>query len=230
MRRKQFSQLIYDLRAELGRSVDPATGVSDLPSLKQTLQRNYETIYDSYDWPHLTVTAAVTLNAGQRYYDFPATIDYDKVDDIRLFWNALPVNIDRGISLDDMGIYDSEADQRMDPPLKWDVRYEANKEVMEIWPIPAGAGSSIRFKGKKKFAQLVDDADVCLIDDKVVVLASAVELLPEKSRQAMQAKLAAAQARLVSTKANSKQNTGSVRIGLGGMNKSPQGLVLRVSG
>lgn len=231
MRRRQFIQLIYDLRAEIGRSVDPAAGVSDLPQLKRTIQRNYETLYDAYDWPFLTVTASVALGAGQRLYDFPSEIDSDKIEEIRLFWNDQPVSIERGISLDDFATYDSEADERADPVLKWDVRYHANKEELEVWPIPASTGDSIRFKGKKKFVQLVNDADVCLLDDHIVVLFSAVELLGEKASQTLKTKFAAAQARLGSVKGRSKNEDGRIRVGLGSAQPRPSHRsVVRVSG
>lgn len=232
MRRKQFLQLIYDLRAELERTVDPAAGVADLPSLKRTLQRNYEALYDAYDWPHLTVTASVPLSAGERYYDFPENLDYDKLDEIKLFWSSRPVDIERGISLDDMYIFDSDSDVRSDPALKWDVRLVSTREQMEIWPIPASSGDSIRMKGKLKFAQLVDDDQQCLIDDSLVILSSAVELLPEKSVGKTKAKLAALQSRYGIVKGRTKFGSETIRMGLGGTGRTDgsKGIVLRVRG
>jgi hypothetical protein len=230
MRRRQFVELIYDLRAELERNTDPAAGVGDLQSLRRHLQRTYETIYDDYDWPHLTVTNSVSLSAGQRFYDVPATLDYDKLVEIRLFWNSLPTPISRGISLDDFATYNSDDDDRSDPVQKWDIRYTDIKEQIEVWPIPATSGDSINFIGKRKFTQLVDDADRCLIDDHVVVLSAAVELLPEKSAGKLKLKLAALQSRYNRIKGRSKAGSGSVRIGLGSPAPSSQGLVLRVRG
>lgn len=230
MRRRQFVQLVYDLRAELERAVDPAAGVADLPSLQRTIQRNYESLYDAYDWPHLTVTGVVSLSAGERYYDFPANLDYDKLDEIKLFWSSRPVNIDRGISLDDMYLYDSDNDERSDPVQKWDVRLVSTVEQMEVWPIPASSVDTIRMKGKLKFAQLIDDADQCLIDDSLVLLTSAVELLPEKANNHLKAKLAALQSRMGIVKGRSKFGAERTRMGLGGGSDISKGVVLRVRG
>jgi hypothetical protein len=232
VRRRQFSQLIQDLRAELSQSIEPAVGVANLPTLKRVLTRNYETLYDDYDWPHLTkVFDRITLNVGERYYDFPDDCDYDKLHKIVVWWNGQPVPIERGIGFEEYATYDSENDDRSDPVCRWDVRATDTVEQMEVWPVPASTGQAIQMVGKLKFEQLVNDEDICRIDDHLVVLASAIELLPEKSRSALQAKLAAAQQRAHKTKSRSKAESGSVRLGLGGSNRPIYGKsVVRVSG
>jgi hypothetical protein len=232
MRRKQFAQLVSDLRAELERSTDPAVGVADLPTLKQVIARNYEAAYQNYDWPHLrTIFDKIPLSAGQRFYDFPEGCDYDDVEEIVVWWNALPVPIERGIGFDDYATYDSEDGATSDPVLKWDVRATDTHEQMEVWPVPASNQQSIQIRGQRKFAPLVNDDDLCRIDDLIVVLASAVELVPAKARTAAQAKLAAAQARLARVKARSKTASPSVRMGLGRVNTPVYGKsVVRVSG
>jgi hypothetical protein len=221
MRRKQFLQLIYELRAEIGKAVDPAVGVSDLPSLKQTIARNYESLYDDYDWPHLSVISArIPLSAGQRYYDFPADMGYEGVTEAVVWWNGDPLPLTRGISFDQYAEYDSDSDERSDPAVCWDVRYTGTREQCELWPVPASNGSvKLQFRGKRKFIPLVDDADLCLIDDHLVVLTSAVELLPRQKSGDAQVKLAALQSRYSRLKGRSKGASKSVRVGLGA---SPQ--------
>lgn len=231
MRRKQFAQLISDLRAELSRSTDPAVGVSDLPTLKQILARNYEAAYQGYDWPHLTIMPIVSLNGGQQFYDFPDDLDYDDLDEVVVWWNNLPVQIERGIGFAEYATYNSAAGAVSDPVCKWDVRYTSTHEQMEVWPVPASSNGSIQFKGRAKFVPLVNDDDLCRIDDQVVVLMSAVELVPVKERQAAQAKLSAAQARIARVKGRSKSGSERVRIGLGRANPPVHGRsVVRVSG
>lgn len=232
MRRKQFGQLITDLRAELLKSTDPAVGVADLPTLRQVLARNYESIYQSYDWPHLNVVfSRIPLSAGQRYYDFPDDCDYDDVKQAVVWWNSQPVHIERGIGFEHYATHDSEGGATSDPVSRWDVRWTSTREQMEVWPVPASGGQAVQFEGTAKFVPLIEDADLCRIDDHIVVLASAIELVPEKSRQAAQAKLAAAQSRIASVKGRSKSASGSIRLGLGGSNPPLYGKsVIRVSG
>lgn len=232
MRRKQFGQLITDLRAELGKSTDPAAGVADLPTLKQVLSRNYEAAYQGYDWPHLNkIFDKITLNAGQRYYDFPEDCDYDDLSRVVVWWNRLPVDIERGIGFEEYSTYDSEEGATSDPVLKWDVRFTDTHEQMEVWPVPASNNQAIQIEGQVRFVPLINDEDLCRIDDQVVVLASAVELVPTKDRQAAQAKLAAAQSRIARVKARGKSSSGTVRMGLGASNRPVYGKsVVRVSG
>lgn len=215
MRRKQFIQLVYDLRAELSRAVDPAAGVADLPSLKQTISRNYETIYDDYDWPHLSIfSSRAAINAGQRYYDFPANMSYDTIDEAVVWWSGQPVPLERGIGFDNYADSDPEADDRRDPATHWDVRFTGTREQIELWPLPASAGQ-MQFKGKKKFVPLIDDNDICLLDDHLVVLTSAVELLPRQKSGDAQIKLAALRGRYDRVKGRSKGAGKSYRIGMG---------------
>lgn len=216
MRRKQFLQLVYDLRAELGKAVDPAAGVADLPSLKQTIARNYESLYDDYDWPHLSVISErIPLSAGQRYYDFPDNMGYEGVEKVVIWWNGDPVDLTRGIDFEHYAEYDSESDERSDPATHWDVRFTGTKEQCEIWPLPASS-NSIQFKGKRKFTALVDETDLCMIDDHLVVLTCAVELLPRQKSGDAQVKLAALQSRYGRLKGRSKGGSNrSYKIGMG---------------
>jgi hypothetical protein len=232
MRRKQFAQLVTALRAELERSTDPAAGVAGLPTLKQVIARNYEAAYQDYDWPHLnTIFDKIPLNAGQRYYDFPEGCDFDDLEEIVVWWNAQPVPIERGIGFEDYATYDSEEGATSDPVIKWDVRATDTHEQMEVWPVPASNQQSIQIRGQRKFEPLINDEDLCRIDDQIVVLASAVELLPAKARTSVQAKLAAAQSRLARVKGRSKAASPSVRMGLGRSSQPVYGKsVVRVAG
>ena len=232
MRRKQFVQLISDLRAELSKSTDPAVGVSDLPQLKQTLNRVYQSLYDLYPWPFLKrVFDRIPLQAGQRYYDFPEEMDFDNMESVAVWFSGQPLHIERGIGFEEYATYDSESDVRVDPVVKWDVRsVDDTREMLEVWPVPASNSYSIQFIGKRKFEPLVDDSDLCLLDDDLVVIHAAAELLPTKGTN-IQAKLAAAQARLGMLKGRSAAGSGSVRLGLGRSNRPIMGkAVVRIGG
>jgi hypothetical protein len=230
MRGRQFIQLLDDLRDELDISSDPAVGSAATPGLKRIIKRQYQTLYDVYDWPHLRqVFERITLNAGQRYYDFPEDMDYDKLEVTKVWWGGLPHDVTRGIGFDQYAVRDSENDERSDPVTHWDVRKVGNKEMLEVWPMPSGTGQAIQFIGKTKFRQLVDDADLCLIDDELVLLYAAAEKLPAKKRGDVNLRIAAAQARLGILKANSKADSPSIRMGLSGARTSlSRGVTIRV--
>jgi hypothetical protein len=229
MRRRQFIQLLDDLRDELDINSDPAVGSSATPSLKRIIKRVYQTLYDAYDWPHLRqIFDRITLNIGQRYYDFPDDMDYDNLEESKVWWGGQPHDLSRGIGFAQYAVCDSESDIRSDPVTHWDVRKVGNKEMIEVWPIPSGTGQALQFKGKTKFRPLVDEADLCLIDDELVLLFAAAEKLPAKKRGDINLKIAAAQARLGVVKARSQGGSSSFRMGLSGAPRPYKGVTLRV--
>lgn len=218
MLRRQFLQLISDLRAELERASEPAVGVSDYPTLKTKLNRVYETLYADFDWPHLTKTFdPIQLQAGERYYDFPEDLDFDRLTEKPVTWvNRLPIPIERGIVFADYAAFNSEAGVQVDPVVKWDVRYDDqnDKEMIEVWPIPASGANTLQFRGIQKFAPLVDDNDICRLDDKMIVLFAAAELAPVKGGN-KQLFLQAANKRMLQVRGRAKTDTENFRIGLG---------------
>ena len=211
----QFLQLVQMLRNELGRSTSVAVGVDDLPRLKYQINKAYERLYDKHDWPHLEQEVTkIALASGQRYYDLPATLNFDRIQEIRIWWNARPRQIRRGISLDDFNSWDSNADERSSPVLKWDVRRPvgSTSEQIEVWPIPADNEQELHFIGALKVARLVNDSDLCLLDDYLVVLeAAAATAKDAKDKQIFKAEAAD---RMADLKANAANNEPSFRLGL----------------
>lgn len=208
-------ELVQMLRNELGRSTSVAVGVDDLPRLKYQINKAYARLFDKYDWPHLQQEPVkIELAAGQRYYDLPATLDFDRIGEIRIQWNARPHIATRGISLDDFNSWDSNADERSSPVLKWDVRrvVGGTAEQIEVWPIPADNEQEIHFIGTASAPRLVRDEDLCLIDDYLVVLdAAAATATKKEDKQIFKAEMAD---RLTDLRANAANNFEPIRLGL----------------
>lgn len=172
----QFLQLVTMLRAELGRSTSTALGVADLPALHQAINRAYATLYLK-DWQHLRREfPKIGLAAGQRYYDMPAQLDSDRVERTVVWWNGEPYPLCKGIGFEHYAAYDSTIDERNSPAARWDVRFTGTTDQIEIWPVPADNQQTLQFVGKTKFARLVNDIDVCRLDDDLVVLHAAARL------------------------------------------------------
>lgn len=203
-RNRQLTQLIDDLRAEVGHAVSASVGVDNLPALKQIIRRTQESLYDDFDWPHLRVTPTKNLAAGQRYYDFPTNMDYERIEEVVVWYSGQPHILERGIGFGDYAQYDSDSGDRSDPQLKWDVRHTGTKEQMEIWPIPSTNSNYVQFKGIKTLGSLVDDADTADLDGQLIILFAAAEILTRQKSQDAQAKLAAANARYLKLKGRTK--------------------------
>lgn len=208
-------ELVQMLRNELGRSTSVAVGVDDLPRLKYQINKAYARLVRKYQWPHLShEPVKISLAAGQRYYDFPATLDYDKISEVRVWWNARPHRATRGISLDDFNSWDSGLDERSSPVLKWDVRrvVGGTVEQIEVWPIPADNEQEIHFVGVTATPKLVNDSDLCLIDEYVVVLdAAAATATKKEDKQIFKAEMADL---LSDLKADAAATEEPIRLGL----------------
>lgn len=181
----QLLQLVTMLRDESGRANSVAVGVDDVPALKSILRRTQETLYDKHDWPFLrTVFDRIPLQAGQRYYDLPALLNLDRVEAVAAWDSGTPYELTRGIGFEQYATYDSESDERADPALRWDVRWRDTKEMIEIWPVPSSNNLELQFIGIRSLRALVANADVADMDDQMLVLYAAAELLPKGSELA----------------------------------------------
>lgn len=220
----QLLKLVEMLREEVNRATSVAVGNDDLPSLKNKLSRTQEVLYDEYDWPFLRqVFPAKQLNAGQRYYDFPVGLNPDRIDDsdstdgpgVVIWYSNFPRPIQRGIGFKEYAIYNSEDDIRQEPALAWDVRWTGTSEQIEIWPIPVSQSATIQFKGIRTLRPLIKDSDVCDLDDQLIVLLSAAEILARQGSQSAPAVAAMAKSRLARVKGRSVSASKTYRMGMG---------------
>lgn len=208
----QLQQLVYQLKAEVRQSTLVSSGVDDLPALKQLLARNQETVYDEFDWGQFRVKPYLTLAAGQRYYDIPAELDYERVEGVACWYNNLPSPVTRGIGFEELAAYNSDNDERNDPVRNWDIVDVSNVTQIEVWPLPASNSLSLQFMGYRKLRPLVSDSDPADLDDRMIVLYAAAELLEASDAKDAKSKRAMAQARFNRLKGRSRGGGGITRM------------------
>lgn len=226
----QLTTLVDQLKAETGQSTLVSVGVDNLPALKQILRRNQIILYDDYDWPHLRTMPLKSLSAGQRWYDMPSDLNFERIEAVAVKYNGQPHPIERGISFEEYAQYDPTSDERSDPVLKWDMKDNSGTTQIEVWPLPASNDMTLMFRGIRDLNPLVDDDDTCDIDDLLIVLTSAAEILMRQKSADAQAKLALVQGRLARLKGRFTGGSSSVR--LGGAppgQRRPSGPIIRVS-
>lgn len=232
-RGKQLTQLVQALRNETRRTPRVSEGVDDLPHLKQVIRRVQETLYDEYDWPHMRVKPTKALSAGQRFYDMPTdpALNLERIEQVAHLWGDTWRPIERGIGFEQYSTYNPDDDERADPVLRWDVQWQTSAAQLEVWPIPATAGT-LKFIGIRALGALVSDEDTADLDDHLIVLFAAAEVLAASESADAGAKLAAAQARFRSLKKRAKAGDRDIRLGLGsgGGSGKPFRATVRVSG
>jgi len=224
----QLLALVDRLKDETGRSSAVSVGVDELPSLKNLLRRTQNWLYEDYDWPFLRVNRSTNLQAGERYYDFPTDLNVERVEETVCLYNTTRYPVLRGIEFDDYNTYDSDLDERSDPILKWDVRSINNVEQAEVWPIPASNATKLLWRGIRALRPLIADADVCDLDDDLIVLFAASEILQRQKSSDAKAKLDFAQQHYTRLKGRHKGTSPTITLG-GGTQKKFVGTIIRVS-
>lgn len=200
-----LEKLLDDLRAEIGVSLNPAHNAADkLPQIK-LLQRTQETLADEFAWPHMVVERQIPLQAGQRYYDTPEDIAVDKLIRIEVFSDGGWRTLLHGIGAPEYAAWNSDLDERNFPPRRWRIHED---EDIEIWPISDSDGAAstlegyLKFTGVRKLRPLVDEADRCDLDSRLIVLRAAAEKLARDGAKDAPLKLEQANARLRQVRAN----------------------------
>lgn len=174
----QQQVLIQNLRALLGTTLTAAVGMDQVPALRYLLRSTQNMLWMRHDWPHLRVHKTITLAAGQRYYDVPAGINFTRLSDVQVFWSGKPQPVERGIEFSDYAVFNPDQDERADPVRKWDlVRVDPTKTQIEVWPKPGVNGVLLGIKSFADLRPFNADADVCDLDDDLIVYEAAVQKL-----------------------------------------------------
>lgn len=222
-----FSELVTRLRNETGRTDDVNIGVDELPKLKQVINSNYQTLYLNHDWAHLKkVFTRITLTAGTRYYNLPTGLNSERIIRAVVWRDAIASDLVRGIDAEDYNVYDPEDDERSEPALKFDIKWTGSADQVEIWPLPSTNNQELQFTGIQAAPRLVNDADLCLLDDDLVVGFAAAELLGEKEGAL---KLKKAQEHLRILKARGKGAEQVHQMGLGIERTKNPPITIRIS-
>lgn len=194
MRGKTLEELLVTLRAELGLSLNPAHNVQVRDQQIELLQRTQETLWDDFTWPHLRVYRYLSLAVGQRYYDPAGCKKYDNtgalvpagdisIDRVLSMWVRdatvwLPLAV--GIDERHFNAYDSNTGMQSWPIRRWQV---AEDNQIEFWPIPGLPSDEVngeylvRVHAERNLAPLVADSDRADLDDRLITLMAAAEVL-----------------------------------------------------
>lgn len=185
-------RLLDDLRAEAGLSLNPAHNTQSRDVQVNLLQRTQERLWSDFAWPHMRVHREITVNAGQRYYDFPADLDIERIETISLFRDGAWVQLANGIDLCHFSAWNSDLDQRSWPPRRWRLVETGDFEVWPIADINADATTRdgyLQITGIRNLAPLVADDDRADLDDRIITLFAAAELLARSGAKDAQVKL-----------------------------------------
>ena len=202
-----LGQLVQDLRMEIGAATQVGQGVSVLPKHQYICRRTQEWLYDDFDWPHLQFNLDIPINIGQRYYSFPAAANVNPFRVVQgypsVYYNSRWYPVRYGIGPAEYNLSDPMQSMAQDPIWRWQ-RYNdqsQGQQQFEIWPVPA-ATSLLRFRILQNLPSLIAANDTAVLDDKLIVLTAAAELMQSMKDPGFQMKQAAAKARYAAMKGN----------------------------
>lgn len=199
-----LGQLLDDLRSEVGHSLQPNLGKATRDSFVHLIQRTQRRLWDDYSWPFLRVKKDILIQAGQRYYDVPNDLVFERILQAEVKDGGLWRKIAYGIGANEYNQHDSDRDQRASLIRKYDAY---NDTQIEVWPIPtdnADATSldgALRITGTRNLRPLTAETDVADLDDQLIVLYAAAEVLQRQKSADAQNKLAQAQTHYARLKA-----------------------------
>lgn len=180
MRGRTLAQLLESVRLESGRSSSTTLGQNEAPALIQRINRVYEYFWFDHDWPHLKImTSDVTVAAEDYQIDPPTDIDLERIEKVACLYNSNWTPVDRGITTEIYNILDSENSETLMPIRRYDIQWVSSKPQIVLWPSPSEE-TTLRFQGRKAFTRLVETSDVCLLDDQLIYLHVAAELLAKE--------------------------------------------------
>ncbi|CAB5178655.1 hypothetical protein UFOVP156_21 [uncultured Caudovirales phage] len=204
-----LGELIDDLRAEAGHSLQANLGTAMREVLVKVLQRQQRRLWDDYDWAFLRVQRNVFTQNGQRYYDLPADMKLENIERVEFKWGNQWQPLTSGIGGQQYSEFDSDKDIRSMPVYRWQ---PSENDQIEVWPIPsqdadtATLSGAIRFVGKRNLRPFIAQSDQADLDDTLLVLFSAAEILSREKADDAKLKLSMAErhyARLKGRSSNS---------------------------
>lgn len=198
-RHTMLTELREMLRAEIGASSNVAMGVNTANQHDHLLRRTQERLWVDHNWDFGSIQRDEQLIAGQRYYAFGDDVDFDRIVDTHVKWGDIWHPIEYGISTSHYNAHDSDEGERLDPVLRWD-HHENN--MFEVWPIP-DSSYTLRFKAYRKLPPLIQPNDTAFLDDNLIVMFAAAELLARSGAKDANVKMAQAQAMFNKLKGNS---------------------------
>lgn len=209
-----LGELIDDVRAEAGHSLQANLGTAMREVLVKIIQRQQRRLWEDYDWTFLRVDRDVAVQNGQRYYDFPVDLSLERLEKVEFKYGDRWIPVSYGIGREHYDMHDSDRDIRAFPVERWK---EHENNQIELWPIPSQNGSVaqsaniIRFHGIRKLRPLVAESDRADLDDTLLVLFSAAEILAREKSADAGLKLQMAEKHYARIKArNSKSETFSL--------------------
>lgn len=173
-----LSELVNMLREETGRSVSAGVGQQETSALQRAIRRTQYALWLEHDWPHLNFVAyEQPIDVGQDMYALQPQIAFERINEVACYYANDWFPVSYGIELSDLNAFDPDQGETSAPIRKWEMDAAVGDNGYRIWPKPSEPGMLLRFKGQKKLNPLVANSDMCTLDDELIVMTAAANIL-----------------------------------------------------
>lgn len=186
MRGTTLVRLLDLYRHECRLSSNPAHNAQARDAQVNHIQRTQEWLWDDFAWPFLRVERYIEVQNNQRYYDLPEDLHIERLTKVELLYETIYHPLCAGIDGVHYTAYDSDKGETQWPPQRWRI---SEDEQFELWPIPSSSydpdtlEGRIKLTGIKKLSPLVDDSDRADLDDRLIILFCAAEVLASRGEK-----------------------------------------------
>lgn len=189
-RGRQFSDVLDDLRSEIGHSLNTSHGVNTKQIYKNVLARVQRTLHKKHEWPFLMENTTLAISDGSYLYNYPSGYAYEGITEIWAEYSGNWYELEYGITPRHYADYNSPAGDKASPATRW--QHKASTNQIEIWPCPDAAGT-LYLTAKVDLGTFVADSDTCTLDSDLIVLYAAAEILAKQKSPDAPLKLRLAQ-------------------------------------
>jgi hypothetical protein len=234
-RDRTLGEIVDGIRAEAGQSLNPALGRQMRETIVRIAARHQARMWADYTWPHLRVDRFLRLEAGERTYSPPDDMQIDQIEEVSVCYGGAWSLLRPGIDDPQYNSINSIEGQRSWPVEYWNI---SEGEQIEVWPIPSTDGAEIlavptysvigqdpqlregwlKLRGIRNLRRLVNDDDRADLDDQLIILYSAAEILARQNAPDAGGKLTQASQRLFRLRGNLTKRRNFV---LAGGHRSP---------
>ena len=189
-----LADLVHDLRAEVGHSLNPAQGVNTEEQLMYLIDRVQQQLWVEFDWPMKRGNRYVYCDRGQNFLPYPADMPFTGI--VRVHWaekksgaNWKPLEYNINI-LNDFTDVEDDLNTHLGEPQRWDNNPSEN--TIQLWPIP-DRDIALRLHGVRDCLRMRKATDKCELDSVLLVMRAAAEVAARQKMADAQVKMQNAQ-------------------------------------
>lgn len=155
-------------------------------------------IQDEYNFQFLQFRFDIEAQAGQQYYPIPDGFDTARIERVWYKFSSRWITLTdfRTISTGMFNQFDSDKGETSSYPYRWTLEDFDGAPHIRVYPIPSTNAvplddQILRLEGMRQLTELVDPADVCELDYRLVCLRTAIRFEGRRGKKENLAILAA---------------------------------------